>query len=70
MSNRDASQYVKPVKAQVASYPWKDEALPKIKNMSRHSFIVKGFDFSKKNRNRKAIKYQSIFPITAPSGDR
>ncbi|NUU01345.1 DUF2515 family protein [Herbaspirillum robiniae] len=44
---RDASAYIKPVKEQVANYPWKDEALSKIKNMSQCGFIVEGFKIVK-----------------------
>lgn len=41
---RDASAYIRPVREQVANYPWKDDALPKIKNMHQHSYIVSGFN--------------------------
>lgn len=47
VSCRDASAYIKPVKNQVANYPWKDEALPKIKNMHEHGYIVEGFNLVK-----------------------
>lgn len=44
---RDASKYVKPVRDQMAHYPWKDEALPKIRNMHEHEYIVQAFSLSK-----------------------
>ncbi|MCP1574574.1 hypothetical protein [Herbaspirillum rubrisubalbicans] len=44
---RDASAYIEPVKEQVSYYPWKDEALPKIKNMSRCNYIIEGFNIVK-----------------------
>jgi len=48
VSCRDASAYIKPVKDQVANYPWKDDALLKIKNMHEHGYIVSGFALAKK----------------------
>lgn len=47
ISCRNASEYIKPVKDQVANYPWKDDALPKIKNMHVHRYIVTGFNLVK-----------------------
>ncbi|BEV17360.1 hypothetical protein HBDW_41480 [Herbaspirillum sp. DW155] len=44
---RDASGYIKPVKDQVANYPWKDDALAKIKNMSICDYIISGFNLVK-----------------------
>lgn len=48
VSCRDASAYIKSVKDQVANYPWKDDALLKIKNMHEHGYIVSGFALAKK----------------------
>lgn len=44
---RDASAYIKPVKDQVVNYPWKDDALAKIKNMSKCDYIISGFNLVK-----------------------
>ena len=48
VDKRDATKYVKPLKDQMEHYPWKDETLPKINNMSKHGYIVQGFDLVKK----------------------
>ncbi|MET0323286.1 MAG: hypothetical protein ABW069_21410, partial [Duganella sp.] len=63
VKNRNASQYVKPVKDQVANYPWRDEALSKIKNMSGHNYIVTGFDFSKKIEIEKRQAMRANFQL-------
>ena len=69
VSCRDASAYIKPVKDQVANYPWKDEALGKIKNMHEHGYIVQGFDLVKKIETtppgpaQEAMKFAHLLAI-------
>jgi len=66
---RDASLYIKPVKEQVASYPWKDDALSKIKNMHEHKYIVEGFNLVKQIEsesrpfNRARLQLQHLMAI-------
>lgn len=48
LSNRDANQYVPAVKQQMNKLPWKDQALPKIKNLAVSEHIKKGFELVKK----------------------
>lgn len=43
IAQRDASAYAKPVKDQMQHYPWKDDALARIKNMHEHADIARGF---------------------------
>jgi len=56
---RDASEYLKPVQAQLNHYPWKDDALPKIKNMSGHKHIKIAFQ---KTREFEVEKNASKLP--------
>ncbi|EJN00490.1 hypothetical protein [Herbaspirillum sp. YR522] len=69
VSCRDASAYIKPVKDQVASYPWKDEALGKIKNMHEHGYIVEGFSLVKQIEEnddpttKRALQLQHLLAI-------
>jgi len=66
---RDASKYVKPVKDQMEHYPWKDEALPKIRNMHEHSYIVTGFDIVKEIEGthdieaRRRLQFEHLLAI-------
>ena len=69
VSCRDASAYIKPVKDQVANYPWKDEALGKIKNMHEHGYIVEGFSLVKQIEEnddpttKRALQLQHLLAI-------
>jgi len=69
VSRRDASAYIKPVRDQVANYPWKDEALPKIANMHRHDYIVEAFDLvgqiesTRPGDDQERLKYQHLMAI-------
>lgn len=69
VSYRDASKYIKPVKEQVANYPWKDEALHKISNMQKHDYIVQAFNLVKQIEATRPggiqenLKYQHLIAI-------
>jgi len=69
VDQRDASRYVKPVQDQMKHYPWKNEALPKIMNMSRHAYISEGFNLVRKiettsDTNKKAkLQFQHLMAI-------
>jgi len=71
VGRRDASTYVKPVRDQMAHYPWKDEALPKIKNMHEHAHIVRGFALLKEieesddDRLRARLQLEHLLAIAA-----
>lgn len=69
VSCRDASAYIKPVKDQVANYPWKENALAKIKNMHEYGYIVAGFNLIKKIESesriiqRSSLQFQHLLKI-------
>lgn len=69
VNQRDAAQYLKPVQAQMNFYPWKNEALPKIKNMSECTHIkrafqkTKEFETQKNPSKRPAIQMANLLAI-------
>ncbi|UIN21254.1 DUF2515 family protein [Herbaspirillum frisingense] len=69
VSCRNASAYIKPVKDQVDNYPWKDQALPRIKNMHEHAYIVEGFNLVKQiestrpGSDQEDLKYRHLLAI-------
>ncbi|WP_433691756.1 DUF2515 family protein [Herbaspirillum seropedicae] len=56
---RDASSYLRPVQAQVANYPWKDKALPKIKDMKISAHIKLAFQKAREFESEANVSKQA-----------
>ncbi|NQE49183.1 DUF2515 family protein [Herbaspirillum rubrisubalbicans] len=55
INQRNAAKYLQPVQEQMNFYPWKDEALPKIKNMSDCAYIKVAFQKTSEFEGQKNV---------------